>query len=105
METLIAAVVGLCILVIVGARFARPLRMLACVASTVLVAFVALIVWWGLLYFQIVSIDSAFLQSSRSSAWLGTLVFFGPPVAVAVVLAVLQARRLRRVHETVGRQR
>ena len=95
MEILIVAVVSVCALLIVGARFLPRLRVFALLARTLLVTFLMLMVWWMLLYFQIVNLDAAFLQRYRSSAWLGTLLFFGPPVALGGVYAFFEARRYR----------
>jgi len=95
MRTIAVVVLIACMGVIAGAWIAPRARAGLLAASFVLVFAVAWAVWWGLLFFQIVSLDSllAMLKIQRLGPLSRVCVFLGPPLLAAVAfVAVLGVR-------------
>ena len=97
-----------CLIGIVGAWLNPELRDAGLFAATVLVAIVAWMAWWGLLFFQVVRLDPILrlLAVDRLNATTQPIVFLGPPLVVAAGFAVvmLQRRRQARSRERRGQR-
>jgi hypothetical protein len=86
MRTIAIVVLIACIGAIAGGWFAPKARAGVLAASFVLVFALAWAVWWGVLFFQIVSLDSilAMLNIQRLGPLSRACVFLGPPLLAAV---------------------
>lgn len=87
-----------CLIGIAGARLFPELRIAGLVAATGLVAIVAWVAWWGLLFFQVVRIDPMLrlLNVYRFDSIGRTVVFLGPPLVAAGAFAAAMSRRRSR---------
>ena len=98
-----------CVAAIVLARWLPGGRIIALVASSVLIYLASLVAWWFALYFQVVPLGRLLAQLHMYGANhpAFALGFFGPPAVPAVVFLVVQVRRGPRTaaRESRGGQR
>ena len=97
MVTLGAVIVGAALAAVLAGSLVPRLRAAAVAGATLLVGIVASIVWWALLFFQIVRIDPMMqrLNIPRLGT-VGTLVVFLGPAALTAALFAVFASRPRR---------
>jgi len=83
-----------CVVVICGAWLIPKLRTASLVATTVLVGVAAWMLWWGLLFFQVVRLDSLLrlLNIYRLDSVTRAVVFLGPPLLAAAAFAAIASR-------------
>jgi hypothetical protein len=107
MATLGALIVIALLGAMIAGWFVPELRVAGLIAATALVGVAAWVVWWGLLYFQVVRIDPMLqrLNIYRPDTATSLLVFLGPPALTTAVFAAVVVRRRRRRNRNVrGRQ-
>ena len=95
MQTLAVLLLTACLLgVAVGWIFPK-VRAVGLAAGAVLVAMVAWVIWWGLLMFQVVSLDAInrLFNITRPALLSGLLIGFGPPMLAAAIFIVVAVRR------------
>ena len=95
MRTLAVVILIACLIGIGGGWVFPKLRLAGLVASVVLVAVTAWVIWWGLLFFQIVRLDPILraLNIDRLGPLTRALVFLGPPTLAAAAFAVAALMR------------
>jgi hypothetical protein len=99
MVALGAWLIAACLSAIVLAWFVPALRMFGLVAGIVVVYVVAWMVWWGLLFLQVVRMDPVlqWLGVYRLHAPWTALVFLVPPIVPAAAFALVAARHYRSI--------
>jgi hypothetical protein len=99
MAALSAWLIVSCLTGILLGWFVPELRAIGLVVTTVFVYVAGWIVWWGLLFFQVVRIDPIlqWLGIYRLYAPWTALVFLAPPIVPAAAFALVVARHYRSI--------
>jgi hypothetical protein len=97
MVTAGALLIAVCIVAIALGWLVPRLRVLALTASAALIFLIGLLVWWGLLFLQVVRIDPllAALGVYRLDPPWNQLLLLGPPAMPALAFALVIAGRWR----------
>jgi hypothetical protein len=95
MKTLAVLLLIACLISMGGGWLFPKLRAVDLVASVVLVGVVAWVIWWGLLFFQIVRLDPILrhLNITPLGTFTRPLIFLGPPIVAAAAFAVVALMR------------
>ena len=104
MLTLGALLLIACLGGMFGGWAVPKLRIAGLIASTALVGVTAWVIWWGLLFFQVVRIDPMLrrLNIYRLHSITRALVFLGPPLVTAAAFAAVASGRRRREQRNGG---
>lgn len=97
MVTVGVSLIAACVVAIALGWLVPRLRVLALTASAALIFLIGLVVWWGLLFLQVVPIDpllAALGVHRLDPPWI-QLLLLGPPSMPALAFALVIAGRWR----------
>ena len=92
MTVILIILLMLLIMSVAVAVFAPSVRLLAVIVTSTLLYVPSCFVWFALQYFQVVPVDHllkgmfGIYSHQLIGTWLGSLVFFGPPLLPSVIL-------------------